>query len=207
MMRITTILATVTVALIQISVPAMADSIDGRLGVTGKAGAFVPLQDDFISSTSQSRTGLAAGGGIIYGFCRNLAAEVDVNQVPKLDVEISGSKAYDATLTDVALGVQYRMTNEKRLVPFFGAGADFIRGSLKYVSGASYDMEWTEGGHLSMGLDYFLAKGIALTAELRGLAALKGDITSAGTKVGEYNPMVVIGTLGFRLMLPQSNSW
>jgi outer membrane protein len=189
------------------SATAMAESLEGRLGITGKAGALVPLKDDFISSTSKSRTGLAAGGGLIFGFCRNFAAEIDVNQVPKLEVEISGSKAYEATLTDVGLGVQYRPATDKHLVPFFGAGVDFIRGSLKNVSGTSYDMDWTEGGHLNVGLDYFITKGIAFTADLRGLIAFKGDIKSAGSKVGEYDPMSFIGTLGIRLILPESTFW
>jgi outer membrane protein len=182
-------------------------SLDGRLGLTGKAGAFVPLQDDFVSSTSKTRTGIAAGGGLIFGFCKNFAAEIDVTRVPTLDVEISGNKAYEAALTDVALGVQYRLASENRLVPFFGVGADFVRGSLKHVLGATYTLDWTEGGHLSAGLDYFLTRSIALSAELRGLVAFDGDVKSSGVKVGQYNPMSVLGTVGVRLVLPQSAFW
>jgi outer membrane protein len=185
----------------------LAASLDGRLGLTGKAGVLVPLQDDFVSSTSKTRSGLAAGGGLIFGFCRDLAAEVDVTHAPSLNVEISGSKAYDATMTDVALGIQYRPGSERRLVPFFGVGADFVKGSLKHVSGANYDMDWTEGGHVNVGLDYFLTRGIALSAELRGLFAFEGDVKSSGVKVGEYNPMSFIGTLGVRLILPETAFW
>jgi outer membrane protein len=186
---------------------ALGASLDGRLGLTGKAGAFVPLQDDFVSSTTKTRTGIAAGGGLIFGFCKNFAAEVDVTRVPSLDVEISGSKAYEAALTDVALGVQYRLASENRLVPFFGLGADFIKGSLKHVLGATYNLDWTEGGHVNVGVDYFLTRGIALSAEIRGLFAFDGDVKSSGVKVGEYNPMSFIGTLGVRLMLPESAFW
>ena len=186
---------------------AMADSLNGRFGITGKAGALVPLQDDFISSTSESRTGFATGGGLIFGFCKNFAAEVDVTHVPELDVEISGSKAYEADFTDVALGVMYRIRSENRVVPFFGAGVDFIKGNLKHITGTEYDLDWTQGAHVNAGVDYFVTKGIAFTVDLRGVLAFEGDVTSAGVEVGEYDPTSFIATLGVRLMLPQGVFW
>lgn len=185
----------------------MADVLDGRLGFTGKAGALVPLQDDFIGSTSKTRSGVVAGGGLIYGFFRNFAAEIDVTHALNLDVEMSGSKVFEATLTDVAVGVQYRIPTGSRLIPFFGVGVDFIKGTLKSVDGGNYDMDWTEGGHVNVGADYFLTRGIALTADLRGLFTFKGDIKNAGTKVGEYDPRSFVGTLGIRLILPESMFW
>jgi len=185
---------------------AMAESLAGRLGITGKAGAVVPLED-LISGTSDSKTAFALGGGIIFGISRSLAAEIDVTHVPELDVEISGNKAYEASMTDVALGLQYRMASENRLVPFLGAGVDFIKGDLEHVSGANYDLKWTVGGHVNAGMDYFLNRGIAFTIDVRGLYAAKGDVESAGTKVGEYDPMSFIATAGIRLVLPESASW
>jgi outer membrane protein len=196
-----------TVILTLLTGTARADTLDGRLGLTGKGGALVPLQDDFISSTSKSRAGLAAGGGLIYGFGGNLAAEVDVTHVLNLDVETSGAKAFEATLTDVAVGLQYRVATASRLTPFFGAGVDFIKGTLKSVNGANYDMDWTEGGHVNVGFDYFLTRGLAFTADLRGLIAFKGDIKNGGGKVGEYEPTSFIGTLGVRLILPETMYW
>ena len=190
-----------------ISTSAFGASLDGRLGLTGKAGALVPLQDNFISSTTGSRVGLAAGGGLIYGVSKNFAIEADVTHAPSIDVELGGSKAYDATLTDVAVGLQYRLASDQRLVPFFGGGADFIKGSLTHVSGATYDLDWTEGGHVNLGLDYFLTNGIAFTAEVRGLFAFDGDVKSSGVRVGSYDPMSFIGTLGFRLIIPRSAFW
>jgi outer membrane protein len=183
-------------------------SLDGRLGVTGKAGAFMPLQDDFVTSTTKTRTGIAAGGGLIFGFGKNFAAEVDVTRALNMNVEISGSKAYEAALTDVALGVQYRAASENRLVPFIGLGADFLKGSLKHeLLGTEYDLDWTEGGHLNVGVDYFLTRSIAFTVEGRGLFAFDGNIKSGGAKVGEYHPMSFIGTVGVRLVLPDSAFW
>ena len=195
------------VSLIVLTGTAMGASLDGRLGVTGKAGALVPLQDDFISSTSESRTGFAAGGGLIFGFCRNFAAEVDVTHVPNLDVEISGSKAYEAKLTDVAVGIQYRFYSDNRVVPFVGAGLDFIKGRLENVSGANYNLNWTQGCHANAGIDYFVTPGIAFTAELRGVVALEGDVKDGNMKVGDYDPTSFIGTVGIRLMLPKSAFW
>ena len=201
-MRRAILLATLILTLV--SGTAMAASIDGRFGLTGKAGALVPLKDDFISSTTESKTGLAYGGGLIYGFSKNFAAELDVTHVPKLDVEISGSKVFEASFTDLSLGVQYRFASENRLVPFVGAGVDFIKGDLTNISGAKYDLDWTAGGHVNAGLDYFVTRGIALTADFRGVFTDKGDIKNGDVRVGEYDPMSFIGTVGIRLFLPEN---
>jgi len=184
----------------------MADSLDGRLGITGKGGALVPLKNDFIGATSKTETGLVAGGGLIFGICRNLAAEIDVTHALNLDVQMAGAKAFDATLTDVAVGAQYRFSGD-RLVPYLGAGADFIQGTLKSVAGAGYDLDWTEGGHVNAGVDWFLSDGIALSVEVRGFYAAKGDVKSGGTKVADYYPRGAIATLGLRLVLPKSSAW
>jgi outer membrane protein len=196
-----------TLALILVGQTALADSLNGRFGITGKAGGLIPLQDDFISGTTNSKAGLAAGGGLIYGISNNFALEVDVTHAMNLEGEIAGVKAYEASFTDIALGVQYRIASENRLVPFFGAGVDFIKGDLKNTLGAHFDLDWTEGGHVNVGLDYFLTRGIALTADLRGVIAFDGDMKSGGSKVGTYDPMSFIGTLGFRLMLPENSFW
>lgn len=195
-----------TLILTLTSASARAESLAGRLGITGKAGALVPVED-LISGTSDSRSAIAVGGGIIFGLSRNLAAEIEVIHVPELDVELSGSKAYEASMTDVALGLQYRIASDNRLVPFLGAGVDFIKGDLEHVSGTNYDLEWTVGGHVNAGMDYFFTSGIAFTVDVRGLIAEKGDVESAGTKVGEYDPMSFIGTAGIRLILPGSALW
>lgn len=196
-----------TILILCVTGTAFGASVDGRVGLTGKAGAFVPLQDDFVSSTSSTKTGIAAGGGIFFGFCKNWAAEFDVTRVPGMDVQASGNKVYDAALTDIAVGVQYRLPTGSRLVPFFGVGADFLKGNLKYLTGTKYNLDWTEGGHVNVGIDYFLTNGIALSAEGRGLAGVNGDVKSGGTKVGEYHPMAFIGTVGLRLVLPESAFW
>ena len=184
---------------------AFADTIANRLGFSGRIGAAVPVESDseFINGTSETKAGFAANGGLIYGFGDYLAAELDVTYLPKLDVETDGIKNYEATLTDIALGLQYRITPKSIVVPYIGIGADFIKGGLKHVGGKSYTLDWTYGGHANAGLDWFLTKGIALTADIRMVRAVSGDILSGSTKVSEYDPFWVQGTVGVRLILPK----
>ena len=201
-MRKVILLATLTIILT--TGTAMAASIDGRFGLTGKAGVLVPLKDDFISSTTESKAGFAFGGGLIYGFSKNFAVELDVTHVPNLDVEISGSKVFEASFTDLSLGVQYRFIPENRLVPYLGIGADFIKGELTNLADNKYDLDWTAGGHVSAGLDYFINRGIALNADFRGVLTAKGDIKDNDVWKGEYDPMSFIGTVGIRFFLPEN---
>jgi outer membrane protein len=209
-MRRVILLATVTVILTAAS--ALAAGIDGRFGITGKAGAMVPLKDDFVSNTTLpspagADPGMAAGGGIIFGVGKCLAVEIDVTHLLKSNVNISGNKYFEASLTDIALGLQYRLAADSRLVPFIGAGADFIKGELKSTVPATldtkYNLDWTVGGHVNVGMDYFVAKGIAFTIDARGLYAADGDVNRSGTKVGSYDPLSFIGTVGIRLFLPE----
>ena len=66
----------------------MAETINCRLGLTGKFGAIVPLKDSSISGTTfETDTGFTGGGGLIYGIGDSLAAELDVTHAPSMDVE------------------------------------------------------------------------------------------------------------------------
>lgn len=204
-MRSSILFAALTVILI--AVTANAASLEGRLGINAKVGALVPLEDEFISGTSDSETDIAAGGGLIFGLSRNLAAEIDVTHVPGLNVEIANTRAFEASFTNVALGVQYRVASDNRLVPFLGAGMDFIKGTLEDIAGSKYNLEWTFGGHINAGVDYFITEGIALSAEARGVIAKEGDVERGDTVVAEYDPMSFICTIGLRLILPRSAFW
>lgn len=182
---------------------AFADSIANRFGVTGRIGVVAPLNDEFVKETSGTDPGFAWNGGFIYGFTDHIASELEITYIPEMDVEIHGDKAYEAKMTDIALGMQYRFMPQQSLVPFVGIGVDFIEGDLDHVNGNGYDMKWTFGGHVNAGLDWFLTKGIALTADVRCTAALTGDIEKGSAKVGEYDPLWFQGTVGFRLILPE----
>ncbi|WP_224982583.1 porin family protein [Geomonas agri] len=177
-----------------------AAGIDGRIGLTGKLGFQMPLQDDLISGTTKSGTGFAAGGGLIYGFGSNFAAELDITHAPSLSVENGSGKVGDVTLTDFSLGLQYRFTPDRQLVPYLGAGVDFIQGSFTNKYNGKFDLSWTTGGHVSAGVDYFVTRGIALTAELKGVFAPTGDLKSTAN---EYDPTSFLGMVGVRLFLPE----
>jgi outer membrane protein len=182
---------------------AMAESINGRLGVVARVGATVPLKDDFIKGTSDTKAGLVAGGGLIYGFSEYVAADVEVLHMPKLDVHASGVKTYEATVTDVALGLQLRFLTSNNVVPYIGLGPDFITADLRHVNGTGYKLDWTYGGHVNFGFDWFINPGVALTTDLRGVYAVDGDVLSGSSKVSEYSPQWFQGTVGVRLMLPR----
>jgi len=194
------ILASAAIAIFCTGVQAA--DIDGRLGIYGKAGALVPLRDSFISSTSGADPGFATGGGVLFGLCRNLALELDVTRLTRSDVNLSGSKVFEASLTDVALGLQYRF-GSARMVPYLGAGADFIRGELASTQGSNYELDWTVGGHANVGIDYFLTRGIALNLEARGIYGADGDVNRGGSRVGSYRPVCFVSTFGLRLFLPE----
>lgn len=186
---------------------AAAETLDQRLGIYGKAGAVYPLQDDFVSGTDDSETTFATGGGLIFGVTPAVALELDVSHVPQMDLEVGGSKLFEAEFTDIALGLQYRFAPGSRAVPYLGAGVDFITGELDRVDGASYDLDWVVGGHVSAGVDFFLTRGIALNLDVRGILAPEGDVEQGDRNVFEYDPTSIIATVGLRLFLPESTFW
>lgn len=201
-----TIFVTTFCLLFILTTTAMADTIANRFGFTGRVGFAMPEQLDdaeFINSTKDTEDGVAWNGGFIYGFNDNIAGELEISYLPQLDVELRGGKAYEAKMTDYAIGLQYRFMPKEHLVPYLGAGFDFIKGDLDHVNGNKYDLEWTWGGHIGGGLDWFLTRGIVLTADLRGTAAVSGDIERGDTKVNEYDPFWIQGTVGIRLILPE----
>lgn len=176
------------------------DGIAGRFGVTVKAGVLVPLRSQLIETTSDTDNSLAYGGGLIYGLTRHLAGEVDITHGPSLKIKQSGLKVGEAAVTEISLGVQYRLTPDNRLVPYLGAGVDVIKGELANNGGERFDLGWTYGGHVNAGIDFFLTKGVAFTVDLRGLYAARGDVGSTGL---DYDPTSFVGTIGFRLFLPE----
>lgn len=177
-----------------------ADGIAGRLGMTVKAGILVPLRDEMIDTTSGSRPSLAYGGGILYGFTPHLAGEVDVSHAPSLQIKQAGQKVGEASLTHIALGVQYRVIPDARVVPYLGAGLDVIKGEFTNNGGQKFVLDWTYGGYIGAGIDVFLTRGVAFTADVKGVYAAPGGMGS--TRL-DYDPTSVVGTVGFRLFLPE----
>ncbi|AJE04140.1 porin family protein [Geobacter pickeringii] len=178
---------------------ALAGTITGRLGLTGKAGVAVPINDSDIKGASfETDPGFAGGGGLIYGFSDHLAGELDVTHAPALDAKVVGTKAGEAQFTDISVGVQYRFMPERALVPYLGGGVDAIKGDIENST-----LDWTVGGHANVGMDYFLNKSIALTMDFRGIVAAKSDIKQSGITVGKFDPTSFVATVGIRLFLPE----
>ena len=185
--------------LLLFSSTALAESINGRLGLTGKVGGIVPTNDSDIKGVNfENSGGFAGGGGLIYGFTDSLAAEFDVTHAPSLDAKIGGAKVGETQFTDISLGLQYRIMPEKRLVPYLGLGGDAIKGDIENSS-----LDWTYGGHVNAGVDFFLNRSIALNLDFRGVFAAKSDISQNGATVGKFDPMSFVGTVGIRLFLPK----
>lgn len=199
----TSILSVVACAVALFASTAMADTIANRFGFTGRLGAAFPLENDFINGTTDTKAGFASQLGVIYGFGDHLAMDVEFSYLPKLDVHLGGVKAYEATINDFSIGLQYRIAPKNTVVPYIGVGADFIKGGLKHLNGTGYSLDWTYGGHANVGFDWFLTRGVALNADLRGTVAASGDVMSGSTNVGDYDPAWLQATFGVRLILPE----
>ena len=220
------LLATAVVFLFATTV--MADSIDGKVGITARGGA------SYISNSAWKNPvdreinpdiGWTAGGGIMYGLTDNLAVNFDVIYFqaglkasspydPSVGYNITTGKTYD-----FAVGVQWRFMPKSRFVPYVEAGFDAMYNEILLTDewqasldarGGCASVERTYGGHLSVGADYFITPNIALNAEIRRLWSTTGTFTTqypnpspppGGNLVetqGDYNPSNISGFLGIR---------
>lgn len=186
--------------LILLTSTAMAESINGRLGVTGKLGFTLPLKDLEVGGVEigEHETGFVGGGGLLYGLGDNFALELDVTHAPATDIKINKTKVAEQQTTDISLGLQYRIMSENRVVPYVGIGADFIKGDI-----TNSEIDWAYGGHACIGADYFITKSIVATADFRFVAGNRSDILLNGSTIGRYDPMNFTGTFGVRLFLPK----
>ena len=176
---------------------AMAESIEGRLGVTGKLGFVMPADNDaeFISNrTNKTDTGVIGDGGLIYGIDDNWAAQLEIAR------SSFDSDAGDFDVTNLSAGAQYRfrLTETPQVVPFAGAGLDLIVADYDPYDGTSRDVDTAFGVHLSGGADYFITKDLALAAEARLVLGPEADITRGGTRSGDFDPINFSSTAGIR---------
>ena len=81
----------------------------------------------------------------------------------------------------------------KNLVPYVGAGLDILFSDFNNA-----DVDTVAGVHVSGGVDYFIMKQLAVTAELKGVVAPESDIKYGGEKIGNYDPMSLSMTFGVR---------
>jgi outer membrane protein len=178
---------------------AMADSIKGKLGVTGRIGFLNPADNTADPAPGFPRnrtdTGLVAGGGLIYGLDDHIAVELDVTRAA------FGSETGDFGVTNISFGGQYRFALQQRqLVPYIGVGLDILATDYDVNSGARSDVDTTVGGHVSGGVDYFLQRNLALTAEAKLVVAPDARITDRqfGDNRGDFDPSSFSTTVGIR---------
>lgn len=173
---------------------AMADSIKGKLGVTGKIGFMSPADNNSDFYHNRTDSGFTAGGGLIYGVDDHIAAEVEVSRAE------FGSEIGDFGVTNVSLGGQYRFASFRRqLVPYIGFGLDILVSDYDPYDGSRRNVDTAVGAHLSGGADYFLQKQLALTAEVKLVAAPEVSITdNNGNHRGDFDPSSFSTTVGIR---------
>ena len=175
---------------------ALAESIKGTMGVTGRLGVIVPADSKEAANNGSGRNylietdpGFNGGAGFIYGMDDTLALEIGV------DYSTFHTDVGDADMKDVAVGVQYRFPPANpKLVPYMGFGLDVLIPGLK-----NRQVDTVLGGHFRGGFDYFFDRAIALNLDFKATGGMKADIDQLGGKIGEFNPSNITGTAGIRV--------
>lgn len=174
--------------------PALANSINGNLGLTGKIGFLVPADNESDFYHNRTDAGFIGGGGLIYGIDNHLAAEFDLTR------SSFDSQTGDFGITNISLGGQYRFaTRQRQLVPYVGVGIDILLSDYDPYDGTRRDVDTTLGAHVSGGVDYFLLRNVALTGEAKIVRAPNADITDRfGDRRGNFDPSSFSSTAGVR---------
>ena len=178
---------------------AMADSIKGRVGVTGRIGFLSPADNTPNFPNNKTDVGLVAGGGLIFGIDDHIALELEVSRAS------FGSETGDFGVTNVSFGGQYRFALQQRqLVPYLGVGLDILMSDYDpdpfyAANGSRNNVDTTAGVHISGGVDYFLQRNLALTAEAKLVAAPNTRITDRfGDRRRDFDPSSFSTTVGIR---------
>lgn len=175
---------------------AMAESIQGRVGVTGRLGFLIPADNEAEFGWGKNKTdaGPVGGVGLIYGLDSNWAGEFDISH------SAFDSDTGDFEVTDFSLGAQYRFRApaNRRLTPYVGAGLDLLVADYDPYDGASLDVDTTFGAHVKAGVDYFVSNNLALTADAKFVLAPDADINYQGVHTGDFDPSSFSSTVGVR---------
>lgn len=188
------------VALLTLSTStAMAQNIKGKFGVTGRIGFLIPADSDLGVQKVETDAGFNFGGGLIYGIDRNFAAEIDVTRTEFGSNNPLGGDTGDFEIINVSLGGQYRLeVSQANLTPYAGVGLDILISDIKHPALSSTSIDTTVGVHFCGGIDYFLAKNVALNAEGKVVIAPETTIDSRGSKRGNFDPSSFSGMFGVR---------
>lgn len=180
---------------------AMADSLKGRIGVTGRFGFLAPSDSKVFGRNLDTDVGFIGGGGFIFGIDKNFAVELDITHT-KFDANINSTKVVDFETTNISLGAQYRFVDlpGTQLVPYLGVGVDILLNDSTDRDGDTANLDTVPGIHVNGGVDFFVLKQLALTAELKGVLAPDADIKVGSSKVGDYDPTSLSMTFGFRYL-------
>jgi len=183
------VLACATAALSMTTGIALADSIKGKLGVTGKIGFVIPSDGDIGPYKNDTNVGFIGGGGLLYGIDNHFAAEFDITRSE------FGSDFGNFGVTNISMGAQYRFAlSQPKMVPYVGAGLDILVSD----SDRFRDVDTTLGVHATGGIDYFIMKRLALTAEAKLVLAPETDIKDQTGKRGNFDPTSLSTTFGVR---------
>lgn len=178
--------------------PASAENA-GKLGVTARLGFLVPADSDLGTSKVETDAGFNYGGGLVYLINNKWAAEIDVTHTKFGSNLTDGTNSGDFDVTNVSFGGQYRFEiDNKKLVPYVGAGLDIILSDYKLPSGVNLDVDAVVGAHASGGIDYFVTPRVALNAEGKAVIAPEADISNPGGHVGNFDPTSISGMVGVR---------
>lgn len=174
---------------------ANASDLRGRVAVTGRVGVINPANSELDvpgvgTLVVKTDAGFIGGGGLLFGVDDNIAAELDITRA-----SFHAGRAFgDADVTNLSIGAQYRLPERQRLVPYFGGGLNVLINDLPHNTA-----ETVLGLHISAGIDYFLQRQIALTAEVNGVEAFSSDVKDfTGAKIGSFDPSNVSFTVGAR---------
>jgi outer membrane protein len=197
-MRKIIIFFTLTALLTASAGNAMARNINGKFGVTGQIGFLIPSDSDFEDLKLETDAGFNIGGGVIYGIDRNWAAEIGVTRTEFGSNLVSGGNMGDFEVVNVSLGGQYRFeVSQANLTPYAGVGLDILISDYSHPIDST-NVDTTVGIHLSGGVDYFLARNVALNAECKLVIAPDTTIDGPGGISGNFDPSSFSGMFGVR---------
>lgn len=173
---------------------ALAYDIRGKVGLTGRLGFLLPADNDSDFYHNKTDAGIIGGGGLIYGIDNHFAAEFDVTR------SSFGSETGDFGITNLSFGGQYRFATPRHdLFPYVGLGLDVLLNDYDPYDRTVRNVDNTVGFHVSGGIDYFLQRSLALTAEGKLVAASNVSITDRyGDRRGTFDPASFSSTVGFR---------
>ena len=190
----------ITLVLTLLAGTSFASDITGKFGVSGRIGFLVPADSDINGRKLGTDVGFVGGGGFIYGFYKNFAAELEMTHT-EFDADSGSFNNGDAESNNFSLGVQYRFDPlpVKKLIVFLGSGLSILDNDFTFSDGERADVEMTAGIYGKGGFDYFLTRQFALTSEVKGVLAPEADIENfRGEKIGNFDPSSFAVTFGAR---------